>query len=712
MTDSSPQGLLRPLLYPDSVAIVGASDDPNKTTGRPQRFLSRAGFSGATYFVNPSRKTVQGEKAWPSLGSLPRVPDHVFIMTGPEAAIAAVRECATLGVSVATVLSSGFAEDGAAGRERQERLRAAAAAGGVRVIGPSSLGVVNPGAGVLLTGNAAFGEPDTPCGGVFVASQSGSVIGALVSRARGRGVGFAGLVSTGGEADLSLGAICETVLDDPHVTSYALFLESLRHSADLASFARAADQAGKPVAVYKLGRSDEAAALAVSHTGAMAGEDAEADAFFRACGFARVSQFEGLVEAPALLERIPAGSHARDPRIGVVTTTGGGAALVVEQLALRGMTVAAPSENLVTRMHAAGAPIPHSLIADLGLAGARRDIVTDALRLMQDSGEFDLVVFVIGSSARLNPELAVQAVADHGRHTVPVVAFAVPEAPEAAMLLNSSGVPTFRTPESCADVIAATFGRRPCHLGLGPAPVPPGPTEVVDEHAAAELIGRRAIATPPSTVLDLADLDGPIELPFDFPVVVKALSDQLPHKTEAGGVVLGVEDAGAVRVAAKQIAAAVAAHNPDIALDRVLVQQMATGGVAETLVGYRVSQDVGPIVVLSTGGVMAEIFADSSVRLAPVTLDTAHEMIRDVKGLAAARGYRGTTPGDLDALARTIVGMSELAIYEPDVHEAEVNPLLVHPQGGGVVALDALVRRTAGAHGGKPATAPSARGTT
>ena len=685
--------LAGPLLEPRSVAIVGASDDPRKTTGRPQRFLAQAGYQGATYFVNPRRDTVQGVRAWPSLSALPEVPDHIYVMTGADAAVEAVREAARLGVPVATVLSSGFAEEGAAGREREDRLRAAAAEGPTRVVGPSSLGVVNPRSGVLLTGNAAFGEPGTPCGGLFVASQSGSVIGALVSRARGRGIGFAGLVSTGGEADLSLGEICSATLDDPEITSYALFLESLRHAQDLAAFAAAAHRVGKPVAVYKLGRSDEAAELAVSHTGALAGEDSEADAFFRDCGFARVTIFEGLVEAPALLRRIPAATGPRTPRVGVVTTTGGGAAIMVDQLALRGVGIRRPSGHLVERMNAAGAQVAHSLIVDLGLAGARHDVVSSALRLMQDSGEFDLVVFVIGSSARLNPELAVQAIAERGAHPVPVVGFALPEAPDAAALLAASGVPAFRTPEACADAVAAAFRRRAATIDPArPFGAPPADEAIVlDELASAELLGAVGVPTAAAVAVKLASLDDPIELPCGFPVVVKALSDQLPHKTDVGGVVLDVRDAAGIRAAARRIVDEVARHAPDVALDRVLVQEMAPPGVAEVLVGYRRSADVGPVVVLSTGGVLAELFDDKAVRLAPVTRETALEMIDEVKGLAPLKGHRGAPAGDVEALVGVVVAVSELARHEPDVLEAEVNPVAVGRFG--VTALDALVRR-------------------
>ncbi|WP_172650618.1 acetate--CoA ligase family protein [Rhodococcus opacus] len=706
MQKQSDTAIARPLLAPKSVAIVGASDDPTKTTARPQQFLAQAGYEGQAYFVNPRRETVQGVKAWPSLSSLPEVPEHVYIMTGAEAAIEAVRECARLGVAVATVLSSGFAEEGSEGQEREDRLRAAAAEGTVRVVGPSSLGVVNPRNGVMLTGNAAFGEPDIPKGGIFVASQSGSVIGSLVSRARGRGIGFAGLVSTGGEADLSLGSICEATLDDPGVTSYALFLESLRHSEDLASFAHAAQKAGKPVAVYKLGRSEEAAALSVSHTGALAGEDSESEAFFRACGFARVNNFESLVEAPALLKRVGPADQPRTPRIGVVTTTGGGAAIMVDQLAIRGMTIAGPSEQLVADMNAAGAPIPHSLIADLGLAGARHDVVTTALRLLQDSGEFDLIVFVIGSSARLNPELAVQAISESGGHEVPVVAFALPEAPEAAELLNRSGVPAFRTPESCADVVAAAFTRVSATIGEGArfAVDAAANTEVLDEKVSADLLTRQGVAFAPSVAVSVDELDSDLGLPFAYPVVVKVLSDKVPHKSDAGGVVLGVTDDEGVRRAAREIVANVAGYDPGVVVDRVLVQKMAPKGLADALVGYRVSPDVGPMVVLSTGGVLAEIFADSAVRLAPVDAATAREMIDEVKGLSVVTGYRGLPEGDFAALTETIVGLSRLAIDDPDVLEAEVNPLSIGAAGGGVVALDALVRRIPVAAGASAAT--------
>ncbi|MEV4604595.1 acetate--CoA ligase family protein [Amycolatopsis sp. NPDC049253] len=675
------------LLWPRSVALVGASDDPAKTSSRPLRYLRASGFAGRVYPVNPRREQVGGERAWPSLAALPEVPDHVYVMTGAEQAIEAVGECGRLGVPVATVLASGFGEEGEQGREREARLRAAA--GPTRVLGPSSLGVVNPRNGMLLTANAAFAETDLAPGGVFVASHSGSVIGALVSRGKQRGISFAGLVSTGGEANLSLGEICLSTVDDEGIGSYALFLESLHHSEQLAEFALAAAERGKPVVVYKLGRSAQGAQLSVSHTGALAGSDEEADAFFRACGMSRVDNLEALIEAPALLERVPAGTSAKDFSVAVLTTTGGGAALIVDQLGLRGIEVRAPSAPLLKRIQALGAPVTDSIVMDLTLAGAKHEIVSGTLDELQRSGEFDLVVMVVGSSARFHPELAVRAVAERAGGPTPLAAFAVPDAPQALAALAEAGVPAFRTPEAIVEAITAAAAR-PATPAYRPSTRrgAHGTRKVLDELGSYRVLEKVGIAAQPGVEVSVDDVRGgriPGGLPY--PVAVKVLSAEIAHKTDAGGVVLGVSGEHELVEAARAIADAVGRCGGSA--ERLLVTEMAPSGV-DALVGYRVSDEVGPLIMVAAGGVTAELYRDSSLRLAPVDLATAHEMIREVKGLAPVVGYRGSH-GDADALAAAIVALSTLAESAPAVLEAEVNPLRVFGPGEGVTALDALV---------------------
>lgn len=330
------------LFSPRSVAIIGQSDDPGKAAGRPLKFLRQMGYAGRVYPINPRRETVLGERAWPRISALPEAPDHAYIVLPTDPAVEAVEECAEFGVKVATVLADGFAEAGPEGLAREARLRALCARTGIRVVGPSSLGVVDLRTKSMLTANAALDERDLPVGRTFVASHSGSMIGALLSRGNARGARFAALVSVGNEIDLSLGEICEATLGDADIDGYMLFLETLRHAHALRRFAVKAAQAGKPVIAYKLGRSAAARELAVSHTGALAGQDDIADVFLAACGIARVDSLEGLIEGALLLSRVPP-AHARGSRanVGVVTTTAGGATMVVDPLARRGINIEA-----------------------------------------------------------------------------------------------------------------------------------------------------------------------------------------------------------------------------------------------------------------------------------------------------------------------------------------------------------------------------------
>jgi acyl-CoA synthetase (NDP forming) len=740
-------GLARYLLAPRSLAIVGQSNDAGKTAGRPLKYLRQAGYAGRLYPINPGRDTVLGERAWPSLAALPEVPEHVYVVAPTDPSVEAVAEAGRLGVKVATLLADGFAEAGAQGDARVARLRAICAETGIRVVGPSSLGVVDLRSKALITANAAFDEAELPAGRIFAASHSGSMIGALLSRGTARGIGFAGLVSVGNEIDLSLGEICALTLDDPDIDGYMLFLETMRNTAALRRFAVAAAKRSKPILAYKLGRSAAARELAVTHTGALAGEDDIADAFLTACGVARAETLEGLLEGVPLLRRVPAASAARRMAVGVVTTTGGGATTAIDPLAMRGITIAPPSADTLTRLKAAGIDIKPARLVDLTLTGTRYDVMKAALDILTTAPEFDLILCVVGSSARFYPELAVRPVVDSASAGKPIAAYLVPEAPQALAMLSRSGVPSFHTPEACADAIAAALRRRvpvalpsqhnhgtsfattgatssPLPLagegqgGGHQAPNPPsvpspplprkqgreqaesaaslvpytnvGPREIgrpIDELAAYELLNKHGLTCAPSLSLDV-NLAAAPALPFAYPVVAKSLSANLAHKSDAGGVVLNIADGAALVAACQRIRANVATHGHNIA--RVLVQPMISG-VGEVLIGYRVDPDVGPLIMVAMGGIFTEVYRDRSLRLAPVDLAAAHEMVAEVRGLATLKGFRGKPAGDLDALAQAIVALSRLA-EDPAVLEAEINPLIVRAAGNGVVAVDAVVR--------------------
>jgi acyl-CoA synthetase (NDP forming) len=337
-------------------------------------------------------------------------------------------------------------------------------------------------------------------------------------------------------------------------------------------------------------------------------------------------------------------------------------------------------------------------LIDLTLAGTRPDMVDATLSTLIDHANTRAVIMVVGSSAQFHPQLAVQPLLRFARADKPVAVFLVPQADASMRLLAEAGIAAFRTPEACADGIRALLAwqaPRPDDTARPPeraaAAVRDAAGETLDELGAARLFAALGIDCVTSTVIAPDALDSQ-PLDISFPAALKILSPDLPHKTEIGGVALRLTDAASLRAAGRAMLTRIAAARPDARLAGLLAQPMEQG-LAEALIGYRLDPQVGPIVTLAAGGILAEIYRDMAVRLAPTDFGTAREMIDEVKGLAPLRGYRGLPAGDLDALAAAIVALSKLAaLTERPIAEAEINPLLVKPRGQGVVAVDGLVR--------------------
>jgi acyl-CoA synthetase (NDP forming) len=688
----SEQKLAQALFAPRTVALIGASGDAKKNTSRPQRFLRKHGYTGKIIPVNPGRDEIFGDKAYPDLMSIPEAVDHAFIMVPTDAVAAAVEQCVAKKVPVATIYSDGFAETGAEGRVKQERLVAIAKAGGVRLLGPNCIGMLSIQPSCVLSVNAVLEKMDITPGPLAIISQSGSMMGGLMSRGLGRGVGFSKLVSVGNEADLSVGELTDFLADDPATGAILLFMETLRDADRLGYAARKAYAAGKPVIVYKLGRSEVGQDLAASHTGAMAGADDVADAFFRAHGMLRVDQLETLFELPALLTgQKPVTRH----RVAVMTTTGGGAASVVDRLGVFGVDVVGPTDKVVANLAAKNIRIGKARLTDLTLAGAKKEIYSAVLNELLASDHCDLVLAIAGSSAQFQPEIAVAPVVEADRHGKPLASFLAPHAEASLKLLAQAGLAGFRTPESCADAIRAWHAWRPPVPLAKPNEAALAAADRALGHARGKTLSEyeasRVFAALEVPVAKTQVVQGPgdaVQLPF--PVVAKILSPDIAHKTNIGGVVLNIADRPALSATVEQIFARVKKAHPEARLDGILVQPMEKG-LAEVIVGFKRDPQIGPVVVLGVGGVLAEIYRDYALRLAPVTVETARAMIEEVKGLATIRGYRGMVRGDTEALAKAVAAVSQLAAVAPTVAEAEINPLLVRPEGQGVVAVDGLV---------------------
>src|SRR6267378_7005099 len=364
-----PNMLFAALFEPKRIALIGASADETKTTSRPQRFLRKHGFKGEILPVNPSRSEIMGDKTYKDLDAIPGDIDHAYILLNGKDAVEALAACGRRGVSVASILAGGFADAGAAGASLQGELVRIVRDTGIRLVGPNSIGTVSTDPPMALTANAAFAVDRLRVGRWGLVSQSGSLIGALLSRADARVIGFSRLISVGNEVDLAVGEIADLMVDDPKTDAILLFMETLRDGERLAHAARRAHAAGKPVIAYKLGRSEIGQELAKSHTGAIAGSDATFDAFCRRNGIARVSMFESLIDVPALLVNRP---PAHGKRVAVATTTGGGAAMVVDSMAMAGLEISGPPQALVDWLKPLGIAAGEGKLVDLTLAGAKR----------------------------------------------------------------------------------------------------------------------------------------------------------------------------------------------------------------------------------------------------------------------------------------------------------------------------------------------------
>lgn len=677
------------LFAPKTVALVGASADNKKLASRPQRVLRKHGFTGTIIPINPGRDEINGDKAYPDIRSVPQKIDHAFIMVPAKAVPAVIDDCAAAGVKAATIFSAGFAETGEEGMRIQRKMVETARAAGVRLIGPNCLGIANVTGHTVLSANAVLESQDLVPGNLSLVSQSGSMMGGTVSRAQERGLGFSKMVSVGNECDVGVGEIVDCMVDDPDTKCILLFLEAFRDAPRLGAAARRAYELGKPVIAFKLGRSAVGREIATTHTGAIAGADDVAEAFFRDHGIIRVKTYEALFEAPQLVMGF---KPPKGKRVAVFTGTGGAAAMVVDQLGLAGIEVVPPTRAIIDELGGKGIQINDAPLTDLPMGRAEGDVYPTIIHALERSDHCDVIIAVQGSTATQRPDSVRERILNAGRVSKPLASFLGPAANEALGMLQRGGAAAFRTPEACADAVRAYCEWRA--PSAHPAPDPALSAKLaaalaeagrapMNERSASQLLGALGIPFAAAQVMK----DGSEAATTGFPAVAKILSADIPHKTEAGGVVLNIADAAQLKAEVTGMLARIGKAMPGAKLDGVLVQRMEQG-IAEVIVGFRRDRDAGPLVMVGVGGILAELGGGHAVRLAPVSLETARGMIDEVKAFAVLRGYRNKPKGDLEALARAVQAMSQLACAE-QVREAEINPLLVKTDG--VVAVDALV---------------------
>lgn len=688
---TNPETALDALWAPKSVAIVGASADPNKTGGRPVSYLVKHGFNGDIWPINPRSDEIAGLPCFARVSDLPGAPDVAIVLLGVERAEAAVYDLAAKGCKVAIVLASGYGEMGDAGRARQDALRQAAGEN-MRLLGPNTIGAMDLSQGIVLSASGALEDEDIPTGGISVASQSGGILGALLSRGSARGIGFCKLASTGNEADLDIADLIGAYAADAATTVIAAYIEGIRSVDKFRAAAEAARATGKPLVVYKVGRSESGARAAVSHTGAMAGEDRAYDALFRQVGAIRAKTFSDLLDLPAMLASC---RTMRGDRVAILTSTGGAGSLVADNCGILGLTV--PELDTTTGMALADllgqdAPMTGNPV-DVTLAGVEPEIMTAATEALLRSDGIDAVVVVVGSSALARPDVAVGAIrAGAAASDKPLIAYVSPHAPHIADLLNRDSVPAFSAPETCAAVLKAALPVPP----VGPL-VEPGaallpadlPTGTLNEAEARRLFDAFGLTGATSVVVQTAEEAAEAASRLDGPVVIKVLSRAIMHKSDVGGVRVGLapEAVGPALIEMAETLAAQDLPKPE----GYLVQAMLRGGI-EMILGLRHDPQLGPLILLGAGGVQAELSGDSTLRLLPLREGEARGMLNDLTITQLLEGYRAAPAHDIDALVDAIEALARMGHALGDrLLEAEINPLFVFQDGQGVAAADGVV---------------------
>lgn len=690
-----------------SIAIIGASNVGTKASGRTQRYLRRYGFTGRIYPINPNSETVQGEPAYASLSALPEVPDIAVIVLPAAAIEKTVRECGAAGVALAIVFASGFAEVDAEGAEAQARVLEAARDTGIRVLGPNSVGAVSFGNSVITTFMTGVDqdrfEPEDHQ--IAFVSQSGAMGGFILSLAQTQRIGVGTFVSTGNEADLALPEVMQQLVDEGETKVLLAYVEGIRDGAAFQGALASALEAGIPVGLLKVGRSERGAHAAASHTGALAGADVVFDGLFREHGAQRAESVEELLDMARVFSgpKRPAGD-----RVSIVTLSGGAGVLMTDIAEDLGLSIFPWDEPWQDRLRAVlpkfaatGNPIDVT-----GAMAADLKILDDSVRIAMDNPSTDQVIVLLGNLEPEEDEICALLLERAAASDKPLLVTWVGGSGRPQEILSAGGVPTFTDPARAMRAAAASARWAMTRARLVTTRESAVRAEALEtarelvQHAASqpsrtlnEMLSKQIVAAVGISVVQeaqafsVADAVESSEA-MGYPVVVKLLSDEVQHKSELGAVRIGLGDRVAVADAAAAILDIAVSHG---VTDRRLVIQQQLDNDLEIIVGTSNDPTFGPVVLVGIGGVAAEVLPDVQVRLAPVSVDEARRMIEQLRGVALLRGVRGRRGVDEDTLATTVAQLSELAAELRDfISSIDLNPLLVLSDGR-PVAVDALV---------------------
>jgi acyl-CoA synthetase (NDP forming) len=692
-------------LNPRGVAVVGASNDLSRIGGQPLRLLTEFGYAGKVYPVNPKYSEIKGLACYPDVASVPQPCDVALVALSAPHVPGVIEQCGRAGIPYALVLSAGFSEVGGEGVSLQSKLVETARRAGVRIVGPNCLGIMN------LRDNARIGFGGTlqlatlKPGPLAMVTQSGGFGFGVVAIACHYGLGFNYAISTGNEADLTMLDWIEDLLERPEVEIVVAFMEGITDGRRLIEIGERALELGKPILVWKVGNTAIGRQAATSHTARLTAGYELFRAAFRRGGFVEIHDVDDLIDISKILlgRKLPAGN-----RVAVLTLSGGAGVLLADRCVEHGLAL--PRLTEATR-----AKLREIMVS---FASAENPIDATAHGYNDNFASYSRAIREVLADPNIDQAIArsprgkaarpwAEGLLEVLKNTDKPLVLNWPTSPDdngdVMKYLEDNGVPCILAPGRAVRAMAAVtefaqkrraFAGRGGHALQRAADYKPlnldGAEGALGERRSKQALAAYGIPVVEEKLMTLAEIEALRSAPLAFPLAVKIESPDVPHKTEAGAVRLNIADLVALKQAAREVVAAAEKHRPGARIEGVLVQEMASG--LEVIVGAVNDPYFGPTVAFGLGGIFTELIKDVTHRFAPFDLETAREMISEIKGAALFSGYRGRPALDTGALAETLARISYLiADHAERIAEIDVNPLFVRPAGQGVVAADALI---------------------
>jgi len=700
---------LEPLFRPRSVAVIGASRRRDAIGGAILHNLLEQGFQGPVYPVNPVAPHVQSVAAYSSVEAIPGTVDLAIIVVPAVHVLEAVEACGRKGVKALVVISAGFKEIGPEGLKRESDLRAAVKKHGMRLIGPNCLGILNTDPNVSL--NATFAPVEPPMGRVAFSSQSGALGLAILDYARQLNLGISQFVSVGNKADVSGNDLIEFWEQDDGTDVILLYLESFGNPAKFTQLARRVARR-KPIVAVKSGRTVSGARAASSHTGSLAGSDAAVDALFHQSGVIRTDTIDELFDTALLLAYQPV---PKGPRVAILTNAGGPGIMAADACESAGLDLPSLAPATVKALRSflpaeASVKNPVDMIASAEAASYEK-----ALRLLVADENVDAVIVIFVPPLVTGAPDVARAILAGGKGSVkPILSCFMGShgIPESLKSLNEGHIPSYAFPEAAARTLARVvkygvwrdtppgetpklkaidLGRTRGIIQRSLEGVEAAGSRWIEPSALQEILQSYGIPTPELRTATNRGEAASAAKAIGFPVAIKVKSPDVVHKTDVGGVKLGLKTEEEAARAFDEIKASVLKALPNARVEGVTVEPMVAGGI-ETIVGMSRDTLFGPVVLFGLGGVAVEVLRDVSVRVAPITDRDAAEMVNEIRGSALLRGYRGAPPANTATLIDLLHRVSRLASDHPEIQELDLNPVVVFPGNRPCFALDARMR--------------------